>query len=38
MMNITGLHLKNPTILAAGIMGTTGASLIRMAREGQVQW
>ncbi len=33
-MNITGLHLKNPTILAAGIMGTTGASLIRMAREG----
>lgn len=34
MMNITGLHLKNPTILAAGIMGTTGASLIRMAREG----
>jgi dihydroorotate dehydrogenase (NAD+) catalytic subunit len=34
MMNITGLHLKNPTMLAAGIMGTTGASLIRMAREG----
>lgn len=33
-MNITGLHLKNPTILAAGIMGTTGASLIRMALEG----
>ena len=33
-MNITGLCLKNPTILAAGIMGTTGASLIRVAREG----
>jgi len=33
-MNITGMHLKNPTILAAGIMGTTGASLIRMGREG----
>ncbi|MGB3908690.1 MAG: dihydroorotate dehydrogenase [Methanomethylovorans sp.] len=34
MVNITGLQLKNPTMLAAGIMGTTGASLIRMAREG----
>jgi dihydroorotate dehydrogenase (NAD+) catalytic subunit len=34
MMNITGLRMKNPTILAAGIMGTTGAALIRMAREG----
>jgi dihydroorotate dehydrogenase (NAD+) catalytic subunit len=34
MVNITGLCLKNPTILAAGIMGTTGASLIRVAHEG----
>ena len=34
MMNITGLRMKNPTILAAGIMGTTGAALIRMAHEG----
>lgn len=34
MIEITGIRLKNPTILAAGIMGTTGASLARMAREG----
>lgn len=34
MVNITGLRLKNPAILAAGIMGTTGASLIRVAHEG----
>ncbi|WP_321420677.1 dihydroorotate dehydrogenase [uncultured Methanomethylovorans sp.] len=33
MINITGLRMKNPTILAAGIMGTTGAALIRMAHE-----
>jgi dihydroorotate dehydrogenase (NAD+) catalytic subunit len=26
--------MKNPTILAAGIMGTTGAALVRMAHEG----
>ncbi len=29
-----GLKLSNPTILAAGIMGTTGASLKRMAGMG----
>lgn len=34
MIKITGIELKNPTILAAGIMGTTGASLVRVAREG----
>ncbi|MCS3923389.1 dihydroorotate dehydrogenase [Methanosalsum natronophilum] len=34
MINITGLKLKNPTILAAGIMGTTGASLIRISKCG----
>ncbi|HJH31656.1 MAG TPA: dihydroorotate dehydrogenase [Methanosarcinaceae archaeon] len=34
MITLTGLKLKNPTILAAGIMGTTGASLVRMANEG----
>jgi dihydroorotate dehydrogenase (NAD+) catalytic subunit len=34
MINVTGIELRNPAILAAGIMGTTGASLIRMAREG----
>jgi len=34
MVTLTGLKLKNPTILAAGIMGTTGASLVRMAKEG----
>ncbi|WP_094227865.1 dihydroorotate dehydrogenase [Methanolobus psychrotolerans] len=34
MIKITGIELKNPTILAAGIMGTTGASLVRIAKEG----
>lgn len=34
MYTLTGLELKNPTILAAGILGTTGASLCRVAREG----
>ncbi|MBN2110417.1 MAG: dihydroorotate dehydrogenase [Methanosarcinaceae archaeon] len=34
MIEITGLKLRNPTILAAGIMGTTGASLVRVAKEG----
>ncbi|WP_406659767.1 dihydroorotate dehydrogenase [Methanolobus sp. ZRKC3] len=34
MIEITGLKLKNPTILAAGIMGTTGASLVRVANTG----
>lgn len=34
MIKITGLELKNPTILAAGIMGTTAASLIRIANRG----
>ncbi|MGB9929742.1 MAG: dihydroorotate dehydrogenase [Methanosarcina sp.] len=34
MYTFTGLELKNPTILAAGVLGTTGASLCRVAREG----
>ncbi|SFM14351.1 dihydroorotate dehydrogenase [Methanolobus profundi] len=34
MIKITGIELENPTILAAGIMGTTGASLVRVAKEG----
>ncbi|WP_292469029.1 dihydroorotate dehydrogenase [Methanolobus sp.] len=34
MINITGIEFENPTILAAGIMGTTGASLVRVAKEG----
>ena len=34
MYTLTGLNLKNPTILAAGVLGTTGASLCRVAREG----
>ncbi len=33
-IQLTGLELENPTILAAGILGTTGASLKRMAGEG----
>lgn len=31
---IFGLHLNNPTILASGIMGSTGSSLMRVALEG----
>jgi dihydroorotate dehydrogenase (NAD+) catalytic subunit len=34
MYTLTGLNFKNPTILAAGILGTTGASLCRVAYEG----
>jgi dihydroorotate dehydrogenase (NAD+) catalytic subunit len=34
MIKVTGIELENPTILAAGIMGTTGASLARVAKEG----
>lgn len=34
MYTLTGLKPKNPIILAAGILGTTGASLCRVAREG----
>ena len=34
MIEVTGIKLDNPTILAAGIMGTTGASLARIAKEG----
>lgn len=34
MYTLTGLELKNPVILAAGILGTTGASLCRVACEG----
>lgn len=31
---LTGLELHNPTILAAGVLGTTGSSLKRMALSG----
>lgn len=31
---LTGLHLKNPLMLAAGIMGTTGSSLRRITDNG----
>jgi len=31
---ITGLHLKNPLILASGIMGSSASALLRMARAG----
>jgi dihydroorotate dehydrogenase (NAD+) catalytic subunit len=34
MYTLTGLELKNPVILAAGILGTTGASLCRVAHKG----
>ncbi len=34
MYTLTGLKMKNPTILAAGILGTTGTSLCRVALEG----
>ncbi|HWR25906.1 MAG TPA: dihydroorotate dehydrogenase [Methanosarcina sp.] len=34
MYTLTGLELKNPTMLAAGVLGTTGASLCRVANEG----
>ena len=33
-VELTGLALENPTILAAGILGTTGSSLKRMAKSG----
>lgn len=33
-INLTGLALENPTILAAGVLGTTGSSLKRMANSG----
>ncbi|MBP2031057.1 dihydroorotate dehydrogenase (NAD+) catalytic subunit [Methanohalophilus levihalophilus] len=33
-MEIAGVNLKNPVILASGIMGTTGASLNRIAQSG----
>lgn len=31
---IAGIKLKNPTVLASGVLGTTGHSLIRIANEG----
>lgn len=34
MYSVTGLELQNPTILAAGVLGTTGAALQRVALEG----
>ena len=33
-LTLTGLKLKNPLMLAAGIMGTTGSSLKRVAEGG----
>lgn len=33
-MEVAGVNLKNPVILASGIMGTTGSSLNRMAQSG----
>ncbi|MEA3294799.1 MAG: dihydroorotate dehydrogenase [Euryarchaeota archaeon] len=33
-IELTGLEMNNPTILAAGILGTTGASLKRIASAG----
>ncbi len=33
-IELTGLALENPTILAAGVLGTTGSSLKRMANSG----
>ena len=33
-LTVTGLKLKNPLVLAAGIMGTTGGSLKRIADNG----
>jgi len=33
-VEIAGLKLKNPTILASGILGTTGSSLRRVAKAG----
>lgn len=33
-LSLTGLYLKNPLMLAAGIMGTTGGSLKRVAEGG----
>ena len=34
MVTITGIDFKDPTMLASGIMGTTGASLLRIAECG----
>ena len=34
MYTLTGLKLKNPTILAAGVLGTTGASLAQPRQDG----
>jgi dihydroorotate dehydrogenase (NAD+) catalytic subunit len=33
-MDVAGISPENPVFLASGIMGTTGASLVRMARNG----
>jgi dihydroorotate dehydrogenase (NAD+) catalytic subunit len=32
--SLAGIKLRNPTVLASGILGTTGSSLIRVAKEG----
>ena len=34
MYKTAGVALKNPTLLAAGILGTTGASMVRMIQSG----
>ncbi|MBN2122046.1 dihydroorotate dehydrogenase [Candidatus Micrarchaeota archaeon] len=33
-VSLAGAKLQNPTVLASGVLGTTGASLIRVAKEG----
>ena len=33
-VTITGLNLPNPTMLAAGVLGSSGASLVRVAKAG----
>ncbi len=32
--SLAGVELRNPTVLASGILGTTGSSLIKVAKEG----
>ncbi|MCL2142293.1 MAG: dihydroorotate dehydrogenase, partial [Methanimicrococcus sp.] len=34
MYQAAGIKLKNPTLLAAGVLGTTGASMVRMIQNG----
>ncbi|NLI62149.1 MAG: dihydroorotate dehydrogenase [Methanosarcinaceae archaeon] len=34
MYSVAGVELKNPTVLAAGVLGTTGASMLRVIENG----